>query len=79
MIEKRNMTTSYATVPAKALKKPEHFKIEIPEKEVQELKQLLKLSRLPKPTYESLQEDARYGVSRKWISEAKSEWEEFDW
>lgn len=73
------MTTSYATVPAKALKQPEPFKIEIPEKEVQELKQLLKLSRLPKPTYESLQEDGRYGVSHKWISEAKREWEGFDW
>lgn len=72
-------TNSYAQIQAKALKKPEPFKIEIPDKEIGDLKQLLKLSRLPKPTYESLQEDGRYGVSHKWMTEAKRVWEDFDW
>ena len=71
---------NYTQVPAKALKKPEPFKIEIPDKEIENLKQLLKLSRLPKPTYESLQEDGRYGLSHKWMTEAKRVWEEeFNW
>jgi hypothetical protein len=69
----------YAQIPAKALKKPEAYKIEVPEKEIEEFKTLLKLSRIPKPTYESLQEDGRYGVSHKWMAEAKNAWEHFDW
>ena len=74
------MAAPFSTIPAKALKKPEPFKAEIPEREIEELKQLLKLSKIPKPTYESLQEDGKYGVSHKWMSEAKRVWEdEFDW
>ena len=70
---------NYGQLPAKVLKKPETFKIEIPDKEIDYLKQLLKLSRLPSPTYESLQEDGRYGVSHKWMTEAKKAWENFNW
>ena len=74
------MAALYTQIPAKAMKKPQPYKIEIPDKEIEELKQLLKLSKIPRPTYESLQEDGRYGVSHKWMSEAKSVWEgEFDW
>lgn len=72
-------SSNYTQIPAKALKKPEPFKIEIPHKEIEHLKQLLRLSRLPKPTYESLRDDGRFGVSHKWMSEAKRVWEEFDW
>jgi microsomal epoxide hydrolase len=72
-------TKAYAQIPAKALKKPEPFTIEIPEKQIGDLKQLLKLSKLPKPTYESLQEDGRYGLSHKWMTEAKKGWEHFNW
>jgi microsomal epoxide hydrolase len=73
------MAALYTQIPAKALKKPEPFKIEIPENEVQEFKELLKLSRIPQPTYETLQEDGRYGVSHKWMVDAKRVWEGFDW
>lgn len=69
----------YAQIPAKALKKPEPFKAAIPDEEIDNLKQLLKLSRLPKPTYESLREDGKFGLSHKWMSEAKRRWEGFDW
>lgn len=73
-------SNSYAQVPTEAPKKPSPFKIEIPDKEIRDLKQLLGLSRLPKPTYESLQEDGRFGLSHKWMVNAKRVWEEdFDW
>ncbi|KAH7364659.1 epoxide hydrolase [Rhexocercosporidium sp. MPI-PUGE-AT-0058] len=75
------MTTPlYSTLPASVQKKPTPFKISIPDEEIADFKQLLKLSRLPKQTYENLQEDRRYGVSLAWLSEAKRVWlEEFDW
>ena len=70
----------YAQIPAKAQKKPEPFKIEIPEKDIEDFKQLLRLSKIPAPTYECLQEDRKFGVSHKWMTEAKRFWEnEFDW
>lgn len=74
------MATPYSQIPAKALQKPESFKVEIAGKEIEDLKQLLKLSKIPKPTYESLLEDGRFGVSHKWMTETKRVWEsEFDW
>ncbi|PVH89426.1 alpha/beta-hydrolase [Cadophora sp. DSE1049] len=73
-------TPLYSTVPASVQKKPTPFKVSIPDDEIDEFKQLLKLSRLPKKTYENQQEDRRFGVSLSWLTEAKSVWlEEFDW
>jgi microsomal epoxide hydrolase len=68
------------STPPKPLNAPTPFKVEIPEKELEEFKTLLRLSKVPKATFESLQEDGRFGVSHKWISEAKRVWlDEFDW
>jgi microsomal epoxide hydrolase len=65
------MTTPYAQLPAKATKQPTPFQISISEEKVWEFKALLKLSKVTPPTYESLQEDRRFGVSHKWITETK--------
>jgi microsomal epoxide hydrolase len=73
------MTAPYTKIPAGALKVPTPFKVEIPDEEIKHLKDLLKLSRLPKATFESLQEDGRFGLSLKWMSEAKEKWEGLDW
>lgn len=74
------MAASYSTVPSVALKAPEIFHVAIPEQQLSEFKTLLKLSKIPAPTYESLQEDGRYGISHKWLTETKKYWEEeFDW
>jgi len=74
------MATPYSRIPTKATKQPSLFKISIPETKLSEFKALLKLSKVPAPTYESLQEDGRFGVSHKWITDAKRHWEEdFDW
>ncbi|PGH30164.1 microsomal epoxide hydrolase [[Emmonsia] crescens] len=74
------MASSYNTIPPTASKVPEPFQVAIPEQQLSEFKALLKLSKIPAPTYESLQEDGRYGISHKWLMETKKYWEEqFDW
>ncbi|CZT11808.1 related to epoxide hydrolase [Rhynchosporium agropyri] len=69
----------FSTPPATVQKQPTSFKASIPDQDIADFKQLLKLSRLPKETYENLREDRKYGVSRAWLQDAKRAWEEFDW
>lgn len=74
------MAIPYSQIPAKATKQPSAFEISIPEADLSDFKALLKLSKVAAPTYESLQEDGRFGISHKWITDAKKYWEEgFDW
>lgn len=63
--------------PTKATLKLSPFTINIPEETLQEFKTLLKLSKLPPPTYEGTKEE--FGVTREWMAHAKEEWEKFDW
>jgi microsomal epoxide hydrolase len=80
MIAKSLMAIPYSRIPAKATKQPSPFEVSIPEAGLSDFKALLKLSKVTAPTYESLQEDRRFGISHKWITEAKKYWEqEFDW
>ena len=56
------------------------FKVAIPEVELNDFKELLRLSRLGPKTYENLQKDGHFGVTYEWMSKAKSHWEtNFDW
>ncbi|KAE9369905.1 alpha/beta-hydrolase [Stipitochalara longipes BDJ] len=74
------MAIPYSQIPVKATKKPSTFQISISEEKLSEFKALLKLSKVTPPTYESLQEDRRFGISHKWLAETKKYWEErFDW
>jgi microsomal epoxide hydrolase len=74
------MAIPYSQIPTQATKQPSPFQISVPEAKLSEFKALLKLSKIASPTYESLQEDRRFGVGHKWITEAKQYWEEqFDW
>ncbi|OJD11250.1 hypothetical protein ACJ73_09579, partial [Blastomyces percursus] len=71
---------NYTTLPSTATTRPKPFQVSIHEQQLSEFKTLLKLSKIPVPTYESLQEDGRFGISHKWLVEAKRYWEEeFDW
>ncbi|PVI04035.1 epoxide hydrolase-like protein [Periconia macrospinosa] len=64
------------SIPASA--KP--FTLNVPDKDLQELRQLLQLSKVPPVTWESLQEDRRFGVTHKWITETKDYWlNKYDW
>ncbi|KAI8625408.1 Alpha/Beta hydrolase protein [Xylariaceae sp. FL1651] len=73
------MATSFATVPLKAVIKPEPFTVSIPEVLLSEFKQLLKLSKVGPVTYEGLQQDRKYGITTEWLKDAKEQWESFDW
>lgn len=72
---------SYSEIPRKATLKPKPFKIETPQKEVDDFYQLLKLSPLAPKTFENVQEDTNlYGVTYEWMSKAKEYWTgKYDW
>ena len=59
---------------------PHTFKVNVPNKAIQDLKTLLDLSPLPPVTYEGSLPDRRYGVTREWLMETKDYWRhKFDW
>ena len=71
---------AYSTLPSTVKVKPTPFTVSIPEEKLQQFQQLLKLSPVGIDTYENQQEDLRFGLTRKWLSEAKAQWEDdFDW
>ena len=70
----------FDVVPQAASLRVNKFEAAVPENELNDFKQLLRLSKLAPETYENLQEDRRFGVTRKWMSDAKQHWEYvFDW
>ncbi|KAK5172060.1 uncharacterized protein LTR77_003697 [Saxophila tyrrhenica] len=73
------MARPYSTLPAGVKAASEVFNVSIPEEKVTEMKQLVRLSKLPPRTYESVQSDRRYGVTSDWLQEARDAWLEFDW
>ena len=74
------MAALFSTLPSACTIHPKPFKVSIGNEKVQELKTLLKLSKLAPPTYEGAQEDRSFGVTTTWMREAKQYWEtKFDW
>ncbi|CAN9340550.1 unnamed protein product [Alternaria alternata] len=56
------------------------FTLNVSDQDISEWRQLLQLSKLAPETYEGRQEDRRFGVSRKWLSDAKDYWlNKYDW
>lgn len=73
-------TKPFSNVPTGASQTPTPFELQIEEQKLQDLKTLLKLSPIAKKTYENLQEDGEFGVTLKWMLDAKKHWQEsFDW
>ncbi|KAJ4988845.1 epoxide hydrolase 6 [Stagonosporopsis vannaccii] len=50
------------------------FTLNISDQDIDEWRQLLRLSKLAPETWEGSQEDRRYGVTRKWLAETKEYW-----
>ena len=70
----------YAEIPSAATLRPVPFEVKIDDDKLHELKLLIKHSKVAPDTYENTQEDGRFGVSNKWITDAKDHWENsFDW
>ncbi|KAI4616472.1 hypothetical protein J4E80_005746 [Alternaria sp. BMP 0032] len=58
----------------------EPFTLNVSDQSISEWRQLLQLSKLAPETWEGRQEDRRFGVSRKWLSDAKDYWlNKYDW
>jgi microsomal epoxide hydrolase len=56
------------------------FTLHISDQDLSEWRQLLQLSRLAPESWEGRQEDRSFGVTRKWLSEAKDYWlNKYDW
>lgn len=56
------------------------FIVNIPEADLQDLKDQLRTSKLGPKTYENMGADGRFGVTYEWMSQAKAYWETtFDW
>ncbi|KAL3417497.1 putative epoxide hydrolase [Phlyctema vagabunda] len=73
----------YTKLPKAASTQPTPFKAAVPQEQLDEFKQLLKLSKIGPPTYENLTAETRngkFGLTREWLINAKKEWEtEFNW
>lgn len=74
---------SFAAFPKGAKQEPKKFELHIDEQKLQDFRTLLRLSPLPKETYENLQNagsHGEFGISRQWMINAKKHWEQdFDW
>ncbi|WWC73311.1 uncharacterized protein I206_107278 [Kwoniella pini CBS 10737] len=72
---------SYSKPPFEPTIPLESFKISIPDKDIEELKTLIKLTRIPKETYENIDSEKKdFGISRKWLIETKDYWlNQYDW
>ncbi|KNG46681.1 epoxide hydrolase [Stemphylium lycopersici] len=56
------------------------FTLNVSEQDMSEWRQLLQLSKLAPETWEGRQEDHRFGVTHKWLSETKDYWlNKYDW
>ena len=70
----------YKKLPSKAKVKPTPFEAKVSEDKLSEFKQLIKLSPIGPATYENQQEDRKWGMTRKWLSDAKEHWHtKYDW
>ncbi|GKU12452.1 epoxide hydrolase [Fusarium langsethiae] len=73
------MADSFAQIPSGALIQPKLFKVSIDDEKVDELKLLIKLSKIAPPTYESTQKEKNFGITHQWLTDAKAAWMKFDW
>lgn len=74
------MAAAYNQSPSSTVLVLEPFELQTDEDVLTDLKILLKHSRLPIDTFENTREDKRFGLTKAWIQEAKTYWEnQFDW
>jgi microsomal epoxide hydrolase len=74
------MTDSYANLPNQPSINVQPYTVSIPKEDLDDLKTLLKHTRIPGKTFENSQSHPEdYGVTRDWFIEAREKWMEFDW
>ncbi|KAL7910616.1 Alpha/Beta hydrolase protein [Trichoderma velutinum] len=74
------MTGLFDVTPTNMPGRPEPFTLHVPEEKLSEFHELLRLSKIGPATWWNQHTDRRFGVSREWLSQAKTIWlEAFDW
>lgn len=74
------MANEFNTLPSNIPGKPEPFTFRVPEEELVEFRELLKLSKVGPSNWWNQQKNLQFGVSREWLTEAKETWlTSFDW
>ena len=74
------MSEPYSKLPAGGVGTAKPFEVAIPQSDLDLLHTLLKHSRLAPLNYENTQEDRRLGITRKWLEDARTKWQnDFDW
>ncbi|KAL9060966.1 MAG: hypothetical protein Q9162_000410 [Coniocarpon cinnabarinum] len=73
-------SSDFSVVPASASLRINTFSASVPDSDLTDFKQLLRLSKIGPKTYENQQRDRRFGIMRDWLEEAKQHWEHaYDW
>lgn len=71
---------AFGTLPPNARITPEDFVVTFPQTELDDLRSLVKASRVGPETFEGLQQDRKYGITPQWLHNAKTSWlEDFNW
>ena len=74
------MSLPFGKLPSTARITPAPFKMLVPQEQIDELKSLVQLSKTAPPTYESQQQDRRFGITSQWLNSMKQRWtKDFDW
>ncbi|KAK6212132.1 epoxide hydrolase [Colletotrichum tabaci] len=73
------MAQAFGKLPGGVLKTPEEFTLRVPDQDLEEFRQLLKLSKIGPETWYNKQEGGRFGVTREWLIKAKDAWLKYDW
>ncbi|RAH54219.1 epoxide hydrolase [Aspergillus piperis CBS 112811] len=74
------MSAQFTKFPSSASISPNPFTVSIPDEQLNDLKTLIRLSKIAPPTYESLQADGRFGITSEWLTTMREKWlSEFDW
>lgn len=74
------MTDSYASLPYETRIEVKPYKASVPQQDLEDLKAILKLTRIPGKTFENSQPHREdYGVTRDWFIDARDKWLGFDW
>ncbi|EME83297.1 uncharacterized protein MYCFIDRAFT_52339 [Pseudocercospora fijiensis CIRAD86] len=74
----------FDSIPSKATLNIKPFKAHVSDEDLNDFKQLLKLSKIGPKTYENqvanVKDYLHFGITHKWLSEAKQRWENgYDW
>ncbi|KAL9092255.1 MAG: hypothetical protein Q9165_004429 [Trypethelium subeluteriae] len=69
----------FRTFPGTTATEPSPFNASIPDAKLVRLHKLIEASEVGPITYEGLQQDRRYGITREWLSNAKEQWQHFNW